>query len=159
MECGTRTTLDFCIKPECSEQVVETRDDLSEPHYPTHDMVKIRADIHYYRDIGRVLRMAYFALYRGRQMLAAAEVKMTEVAERVEEHGGEESASKGLSKGTERREDGSADSTDTKGGDETPMPRCVTCGKAVSQPCWYCIDCPGKFSNMVRALFVAYAML
>ena len=28
-----------------------------------------------------------------------------------------------------------------------PMPQCVHCKETVSQPCWYCVDCTGKFRN------------
>ena len=29
-----------------------------------------------------------------------------------------------------------------------PMSKCVHCKEAVSQPCWYCVDCTGEFWSM-----------
>ncbi len=69
LECGSQFTFDFCDKPECSEQMVESRDDITSPHLPTHDFVKIRARSHYHRDIDYVLRKADAGLKRARELL------------------------------------------------------------------------------------------
>lgn len=36
-----------------------------------------------------------------------------------------------------------------------PMPPCVHCKEAVSQPCWYCVDCTSEFLNASIASIIA----
>ncbi|KAH9942449.1 uncharacterized protein BXZ73DRAFT_88023 [Epithele typhae] len=76
--CGTDATIDLCgDKPTCVGKRIEVaaRDDLKGPHLPAHDLVKIRANIHYYREIGRVLRAAKAGMARADELLDAAAAK------------------------------------------------------------------------------------
>ena len=71
LECGQRFTFDFCDKPACIATVM-SRDDVTSPHLPTHDFVKIRTGILHYREIGKVLRMAKAGLERANDLLNRA---------------------------------------------------------------------------------------
>ena len=73
MECGTRFTFDFCDKPACVRCTIKTRDDITAPHLPTHDFIKVRAPILHYREIGKVLRSAKTGLERAKNLLEKAE--------------------------------------------------------------------------------------
>ena len=73
MECGSRFTFDFCDKPACLSCTIETRDDISSPHLPTHGFVKLRAPIVHHREIGRVLRNAKAGFKRANALLEEAE--------------------------------------------------------------------------------------
>ncbi|KAM5533055.1 hypothetical protein V8D89_013270 [Ganoderma adspersum] len=73
MECGSRFTFDFCDKPPCVGCTIETRDDISSPHLPTHDFVKLRAPIVHHREIGRVLRNAKAGIERANALPEGAE--------------------------------------------------------------------------------------
>ncbi len=73
MECGSRFTFDFCDKPACVGCTIKTRDDITSPHLPTHDFIKVRAPILHYREIGKVLRTAKTGLDRAKNLLEKAE--------------------------------------------------------------------------------------
>ena len=34
------------------------------------------------------------------------------------------------------------------------MPSCAHCKEAVSQPCWYCVDCTGEFLDVTTVLVI-----
>ncbi|KAI1785580.1 hypothetical protein LXA43DRAFT_1037408 [Ganoderma leucocontextum] len=72
VSCGMKTTVDLCDKEEClmSEIRLDVRDDLTSPHLPSHDILKLRAAIHPYREYGEVYRTAQFALKTVRQIFA-----------------------------------------------------------------------------------------
>ncbi|PIL29961.1 hypothetical protein GSI_07872 [Ganoderma sinense ZZ0214-1] len=72
VSCGMKTTVDLCSKEEClmSEVRLDVRDDLTSPHLPTHDLLKLRTAIHPLREYGQVYRTAQFALKAVRQRFA-----------------------------------------------------------------------------------------
>ncbi|KAI0744888.1 hypothetical protein C8Q76DRAFT_663578 [Earliella scabrosa] len=137
LECGVRATFDFCDKPECTERIVRSRDDIVSPHLPSHDCVKICAPLNYYRDIGAVLRKAAAGLERARTLMTPAPALESQPV-----------TSTGM------RRDPVIDCPlnltcfgtfciGVKG------PTCVSCRAAVLQPCWYCIDCPDEADTFI----------
>ena len=72
VSCGMKTTVDLCSKEEClaSEVGLDVRDDLTSPHLPSHDILKLRTAIHPYREYGQVYRTAQAALKSVRQRFA-----------------------------------------------------------------------------------------
>ncbi|OSD01341.1 hypothetical protein PYCCODRAFT_541681 [Trametes coccinea BRFM310] len=135
LKCGSRWTLDFCDKPDCRE-AVKTRDDVTEPHQPTHDFVKVRRVINQYREIGKILRTSDSCLEHARELLA-------EVAKKEEPDAGEGDEDTPFAhqkKAIARpREEANAADSDSE---TTIIPTCISCSSAVSYPCWFCIDCP-----------------
>ena len=72
VSCGMKTTVDLCDKEQCltSEVRLDVRDDLTSPHLPSHDILKLRTAIHPYREYGGVYRTAQSALKTVRQRFA-----------------------------------------------------------------------------------------
>ena len=140
MECGTRFTFDFCDKPACVGSTIRTRDrdDISSPHLPTHDFVKIRDQISHYREIGKVLRNATAGLKRAKNLLE-------DVKDQKRRHefmrNNEEPEVEGEGRGN--GDDNDSEASAPK--DQVIALTCLKCDAPVSQPCFYCIDCPGKF--------------
>ncbi|KAM5533024.1 hypothetical protein V8D89_013292 [Ganoderma adspersum] len=126
MECGSRTTFDFCDKPACVGCTVKTRDDFSSPHLPTHDFVKIRTPIVQHREIGKVLRNAMTALERVKVLLMKGGTHNTRHEEAEKADGEREEILQ-----RDEKQDGDA-----------PTLTCLKCKSPVSQPCLYCVDCP-----------------
>lgn len=137
MQCGSRATLNFHDKPSCLGAVVlsKTRDDLTAPHIPTHDFIKIRSNIHYDREIGRVLRSATVGLDYARTLLLGKQTGRSESMATLRRRGT-------LSKRRSRLPN-DLGSTEYLPERKLATPTCVSCQTAVSMPCWYCIDCPG----------------
>ncbi len=140
--CGSKTTVDFCDKPECMGCTIKTRDDITSPHRPTHDLVKFRTAYLYFREIGKLLRNANVGLVRAKKLL-------------LEQSEGEE------------KDDSEHGLATFRPGEKTVAPRkekttmalpltCLRCHGLVSQPCWYCIDCPGTLFIHDRSM--GYAM-
>ncbi|KAM5530344.1 hypothetical protein V8D89_015985 [Ganoderma adspersum] len=75
MDCGWRSTFDFCDKLECVNGTIPSRNDIdiASPHLPTHDFVKLRAPILQEREIGKILRNATAGLGRAKVLLEEAE--------------------------------------------------------------------------------------
>ncbi len=139
MECGTRSTFDFCDKPECVGAVVGTRDDITSPHLPTHPMFKARTECHDFHDMGKILRTAESGLARAKKLLVRASTSP---------HQSEEGQKAGLK--TKLSRDGDMSHlTESDYEKEVPILICLSCSAPVSQPCWYCIDCPGGFLRLV----------
>lgn len=139
MECGTQDTLDFCDKPACVGCTIRTRDDISSPHLPTHDFVKIRDQILHYREIGKVLRNATAGLKRAKSLLEDVKDQKRRHEfmsndEQLEVEGG----------GRGNGDDGDSEASALK--DQVIALTCLRCEAPVSQPCFYCIDCPGTLS-------------
>lgn len=112
LDCGSKNTLDFCDKPDCIGCTINTNDNITSPHLPTHGLVKLRASIIHSREIGNVLRNAEAGI---------------DHAEKIFQ---------------EQREE-----KDRSGGTKTATDvTCLRCDRILSQPCWYCIDCPGTSS-------------
>ena len=150
MECGSRFTFDFCDKPECVGCTVKTRDDVTSPHLPTHDFVKIRSPIMHYREIGKVLRNAKAGLERAKALLEKAETqrKQREAARKADDgKDGEEQASLPKKKILPGRPDTTEFPDPADSVNEVVTLTCLKCESPVSQPCFYCIDCPSTFST------------
>lgn len=161
MQCGSRSTFDFCDKPACVGCTIENRDDTSSPHLPTHDFVKIRAPIVQYREIGKVLRNATASLERAKALLEKgpidSEQKQGEEMEKSvgyhEEFVGgsrrpDDKAPTSSQEKTVTRTPGKPDTmrpSDMGSANEVATPTCLKCKAPVSQPCFYCIDCPSTF--------------
>ena len=144
MECGSRFTFDFCDKPACLGCTIETRDDISSPHLPTHGFVKLRSPIVHHREIGRVLRNAKAGLEHANALLEEAEnlrgrkstEKPFEKSQVAKLRGGE----KGVLAGRE----GIVASPRSESEDKVIFLTCLRCEGPVSSKRWlYCIDCPG----------------
>ncbi|KAI0668784.1 hypothetical protein C8Q78DRAFT_1081152 [Trametes maxima] len=75
LDCGIKTTVDLCDKPDCREATVgpDRRDDLVSPHLPTHRILKVRRVIHRHREFGKTYRAAQAALIRAEEALADAD--------------------------------------------------------------------------------------
>ena len=156
MECGTRFTFDFCDKPACVGCTIKTRDDVTGPHLPTHDFVKIRSSILHYREIGKVLRNAKAGLERAKALLEKAEAQKKQREEAEKSAGNKEETEPGDEKDGEvppslpkkkispgRPE--TTEASDTDSANEVITLTCLKCESPVSQPCFYCIDCPSTF--------------
>ncbi|KAI1785192.1 hypothetical protein LXA43DRAFT_1100597 [Ganoderma leucocontextum] len=153
MECGSRFTFDFCDKPACVGCTIKTRDDVTSPHRPTHDFVKIRTPILHYREIGKVLRNAKAGLERAKTLLEKAETqkKRREEAEKPagnheetkprDGKDGEAPVSLPKKKITPGRPE-TTESSDSDSENEVVALACLKCDAPVSRPCLYCIDCP-----------------
>ena len=137
MECGTHYTFDFCDKPACVGAVVNSRDDIESPHLPSHDFVKIRTDIHHYREIGKVLRSAESGLERAQKLLERASQSSGQDEESSES---DETTTQPETKLVRRDTAGSSDAESEV---DVPILNCISCSQSIEQPCWYCIDCPG----------------
>ena len=129
MECGHRFTLDFCDKSACVGRPVNTRDDITTPHLPSHDFVKIRNPILHHREIGMILKRAEQAFKRANDLLGPAAVARTAASEKREEIGvvGEEVKTEVPNEG--------------QGGGPATGLTCACCEDALARPCWFCIDC------------------
>ncbi|KAI0767749.1 hypothetical protein C8Q74DRAFT_1318273 [Fomes fomentarius] len=139
MECGTRSTFDFCDNPECVGAVVGTRDDITSPHLPTHPMFKARTECHDFHDMGKILRTAESGLARAKKLLDGASTSP---------HQSEEGQKAGLK--TKLLRDGDMSHlTVSDSEQEVPILVCLSCSAPVSQPCWYCIDCPEDANTFV----------
>ncbi len=143
LKCGSPWTLDFCDKPNC-RTAVKTRDDLTEPHLPTHDFVKVRRSFHQYREIGKILRLSEAGLERARKLFSKAARAQAEAAAAPEE--GEKAAEAKTMK--QAREGAHAAESDSESEPEPEKLTCVSCSATVSYSCWYCIDCPGMFYQL-----------
>ncbi len=104
MECGSRFTFDFCDNPMCLGCTIESRDDISSPHLPTHDFVKIRAPILHHREIGKVLRDAKAGLERANSRLEEMEYRQrsdefTKIYDDTQAGDGEERSGDGEERG------------------------------------------------------------
>lgn len=97
-----------------------------------HDFVKIRANIHYDREIGRVLRAAASGLEYVRTLLGK-QGKRSESSATLRRRGT-------LGKRRTRVDD--FGSTDFLSERKAATPSCISCQTPVSMPCWYCVDCP-----------------
>ncbi|KAI0766852.1 hypothetical protein BD413DRAFT_141493 [Trametes elegans] len=139
LKCGSRWTLDFCDKPACRE-ATKTRDDVTVPHLPTHDFVKVRRAIHQYREIGKILRMSDAGLERARALLAKA--NRAQQADKAQD---EERPSETKHTGRSREEAGVSDPE----AEDVVKLSCISCSANISAPCWYCIDCPAEANAFV----------
>ncbi|KAM5533025.1 hypothetical protein V8D89_013293 [Ganoderma adspersum] len=134
IECGTQDTLDFCDKPACVGCTIRTRGDMSSPHLPTHDFVKIRDPILHYREIGKVLRNATAGLKRAKNLLE-------DVKDQKRHHEFMNNAEPEVEcGGNGNGDDGDSEASAPK--DQVITLTCLRCEAPVSQPCFYCIDCP-----------------
>lgn len=192
MDCGIDDTLDFCDKPACMACTIKTCEQISSPHLPTHDFVKVRTPIMNSRDIGRILRNAKAGLERAKHLLKKVDNQTrgdreggTAVVDEREDRGdsrdrkgGEAHESREDHDGGEDHEDGSGEDRED-GGDgagqaalsanevvlasrdatasshweskvTTPGLACLRCGAPITQPCFYCIECPGALSVNCR---------
>lgn len=129
LECGIDNTIDVCDNAKCVEAVI-TVDELSAPHLPTHDVVKIRGPVQT-REIGRVLKTSKAALSRARGLLDAALSSDTPSVTVPHLHPG---GMHGVGLGAERVR---------RYGPSTRL-RCIGCFKAIRYPCWFCSECPGE---------------
>ena len=170
LECGSRFTFDFCDKPECVGCTIASRDDISSPHLPSHDFVKIRAPILHDREIGKVLRDAKAGLERARSLLEEMECQQRsreflkefedvqwrdeKSSEDGEGNGGGQDNQDGEhhedsetvdfpEKGVAPVRDETMPSPDSKSDDKALALTCLRCETPISRPCLYCIDCPG----------------
>lgn len=134
LECGSRFTFDFCDKPACVGCTIRTRDDISSPHLPTHDFVKVRVPILHHHDIGKVLRDAKTGLNRAKELFEEAEDQ-----KRRREFMNDEDGELQVGGGRKGSEDRKASGSENGGITLT----CLRCDATVSEPCFYCIDCPG----------------
>ncbi|KAI0325467.1 hypothetical protein GY45DRAFT_1348843 [Cubamyces sp. BRFM 1775] len=142
IQCRGKDTLDFCDKSACIE-ANKTREDITQPHLPTHAFVKVRTVLDETRDIGKLLRMSDSGLERARKLLGSSMQAGTNEST---------SANDGIELKTETnlhapREE--ADAAGTGANAKVAALTCVSCSSGVSYPCWYCIDCPADASTFV----------
>ncbi|KAI0331154.1 hypothetical protein GY45DRAFT_1276344 [Cubamyces sp. BRFM 1775] len=149
IQCRGKDTLDFCDKPACRD-ANKTRDDITQPHVPTHAFVKVRTVLNQTRDIGKLLRMSDAGLERARKLLDSSVQAGT--SEPTSENNGTELKTETKKvEGPREEADAAGSGADTKVAALT----CVSCSSEVSYPCWYCIDCPGALRE--PSLFKDYA--
>ncbi|KAI0661089.1 hypothetical protein C8Q70DRAFT_911215 [Cubamyces menziesii] len=141
IDCRGKDTLDLCDKPACRE-ATKTREDLTQPHLPTHAFAKARRVLNHIRDYGKLIRLSDAGLERARQLLDGAA--------RAREATGDSKIAQ--SKTETKSAGGSREEADTMGsGTSTTVtqPVCVSCSSKVSYPCWYCVDCPADANIFV----------
>ncbi|KAI0780323.1 hypothetical protein C8Q74DRAFT_1330835 [Fomes fomentarius] len=132
LECGVDNTIDVCDDAMCVEAVIAV-DGLSDPHLPTHDVVKIRGPVQT-REIGRVLKTSKAALARARSLLDTAlslETPSVPLMPHLHRHPGTGTGTHGGGLGAERVR---------SYGPSTRL-RCIRCFKAIRYPCWFCSEC------------------
>ncbi|KAJ7177914.1 hypothetical protein C8R46DRAFT_1212646 [Mycena filopes] len=127
-------TVDFCPRPECiTKQIV--LDDMEKVHQPHHDLLKVRRMVHR-RQFGKTNQDAKEALKRARALFK--EYAETGQANPVESDGGVPLSAKRLSHILSQGLPSVAPTADIQ---VAGPPSCGACGKPVSQPCWYCVQC------------------
>ena len=131
IDCGSQTTFDFCDNVSCYSQAVTRKDDTSQ-HLPTHNFLKLRTDIVYWFEIGKVLGAATSGLERSNKLLNKAE----------------------KSNRGPKPESNSAGDSDGKPKSGLSF-ICISCSDNISRPCWYCIDCSGESSLQSLQHFIA----
>ena len=146
LECSTtsESTVDFCDNPHCITMPIQRP---SSPlgqvpmHLPTHSLVKIYEDIHYYHDTARVIQEALKgraraneALHRGTvgQSVPALEPIVESVTVDDESPVASDAGS----------EDANEQSNEKLPPSVTSI-TCLSCAKPITDSCWYCINCPG----------------
>ncbi|KAI0633741.1 hypothetical protein C8Q77DRAFT_1157905 [Trametes polyzona] len=148
LKCGSRWTLDFHDKPGCRDAEDITRDDVTEPHQPSHDFVKVRRPFNQYREIGKILRMSDAALERARKLLKRAvrdgDESDSESDDSSEADETETASPETTTKPTKQGREEVYSSDSESESSEKPKLTCVSCSSPVSYPCWYCIDCPAE---------------
>ncbi|KAH9894903.1 hypothetical protein C8Q73DRAFT_644952 [Cubamyces lactineus] len=136
IQCHAKDTLDFCDKPACRE-ANKTREDVTQPHVPTHAFVKVRRVLNQTRDIGKLLRMSDAGLERARKLLDSSAEADTRSS--ASENDGTELKTETKKVEGPREE---ADAAGSGANAKVAALTCVSCSSVVSYPCWYCIDCP-----------------
>ncbi|KAJ7165011.1 hypothetical protein C8R46DRAFT_1277063 [Mycena filopes] len=127
-------TVDFCTRPECiTTQIV--LDDMEKAHQPHHDLLKVRRMVHQ-RQLGKTNQDAKEALKRARALFK--EYAETGQGTPVESDGGVPLSVKRLSHILSQGLPSVAPTADIQ---VAGPPSCGACGKPVSQPCWYCVQC------------------
>ncbi|KAM5543339.1 hypothetical protein V8D89_003213 [Ganoderma adspersum] len=156
-ECGSSSTFDFCDKPECTDCTIDiqSRDNITSPHLPTHNLVKIRAPIVQHREIGKVLRHADTGLNRAKNLLAEMEYRKHEknrsegedmegvqgVADDADKQGSEEPVGMMEARVALAEQDAAEN--------EVVALTCLKCVAVISPPCLYCIDCPEELKPFI----------
>ena len=136
MECGTRTTVDFCDTPKCinaSAFKPASLEPNDPPHLPTHNIVKIQANVNYWRETGRILGQAQSSLERAKRLLEAGPSR-DDKPKRSEEVIPALKPPEGFPP--------PEPNADTQTATSPAILTCITCHEPVASPCWYCIDCP-----------------
>ncbi|KAI8975832.1 hypothetical protein BD414DRAFT_497057 [Trametes punicea] len=146
LKCGSKFTFDFCDKPACRGETVP-RDDVTEPHLPTHDFVKVRRFLHQYLEIGKLLRTADAGLEHARFLLQ----KTASIEEGKTASQDAETPPTNEVKAIRRPREEVAVADSHSEGDEDVLPTCVSCSASVSYPCWFCIDCPADSNVFICA--------
>ncbi|KAI1783141.1 hypothetical protein LXA43DRAFT_358142 [Ganoderma leucocontextum] len=98
MERGSRLTgtFDSYDKPACVGCTpTMSRDNISSPHLPTHDFVKIRAPILRYREIGEVLRDATAGLKQAKRLHQRRRCEFAKIHEQAQTRDGEKGSEDG----------------------------------------------------------------
>ena len=108
-------TIDLCSKPECISATVVREGDLTKPHYPTHNLVKVRRIIFSDREWGAMVTKAEEGLTKSRSIFQEYEKQIADISKFSNEQGVQ----------------------------HTKAPTCTTCNKVTSQPCWFCLQCKG----------------
>lgn len=136
------STVDFCAEPGCISVRV-FNDELFRPHQPTHDLVKLRRVVHL-RQFGKTYRDAKEALKHARTFFASDEPKEL-VSPKSLVSSKSLMSSKALMSAVGGSDSGFEDALDADL-DTRAGPRCANCNNAVTQPCWYCVQCESTYN-------------
>ena len=121
-------------------------------HLPTHDLVKIYEDIHYYHDTARVVQEALDGLARAKKALLRGCVDPSAVSPEptvelvVTDENGPRVTSDAASEGASEQPN-----------EEPSLPAasiaCLSCASPIAVPCWYCVDCWGSRTSRTSRNF------
>jgi hypothetical protein len=142
MDCHSKGGVDFCEDPACAASTIslQQRDDLKEPHIPTHEVFKVNRILHS-RYYAMTERKAKTALKKARELLSDSKADETEQS--LEDEAVEESeAGEGqeTAQNTEPTESGK---------------QCGFCKEpvSISSKCWFCVDCGMSTRSFLLFLF------
>lgn len=156
MICQTKDTfdtVDLCEEPDCIGARID-RDDLERLHLPTHDLVKVRRVV-FIPTFGKMDRDARDALQRARALFKPATRGQAQGSKEDPQTDAEDDERVEAAAQNPQLlvppSDSKRFSTQTLGSSNksaVPTLSCRVCHKAVTQPCWYCVQCEGTPQNL-----------
>ncbi|KAF7292835.1 VPS13 domain-containing protein [Mycena indigotica] len=144
-------TVDFDDSPACMAGRVN-RDDMQKPHYPHHDLIKLRRVLHI-REFGKAFRNAKAALEKARGIFKAAGIETNDSGDGDDEEQPSEAPtaqihslitqlSITIPNAPTAGAPLSAVSVAKSRAEPLPKgPKCANCSKALTMPCWFCVQC------------------
>lgn len=141
MDRVTQDTVDFCDSPTCMFKRIDNRDDVAEPHLPTHDMIKVRRRVHQ-RQMGITDRDAKTALKKSRAIF-----------KELQSSANNDPEVDALTSIADGQQVFAAQATLDIVPEEHGV-ICTACKKNLTQPCWFCVHCSGECKSVMNSKVV-----